>query len=89
VKFDLVKGDPAEVDYLARNGGKGYAVAKAKVYFHQLGSWTAPPNLFDPFWRAKLHFFSKSELTDAVKQAGDSDGASMLGDGAPAEGETK
>jgi hypothetical protein len=89
VKIELVQGSAAEVDYLARNDGKGYAVSKAKVYFHQLGNWQAPPNLFDPFWRAKLHFFSKRELQGVVAVAGDPNGSALLGAGAPAEGEDR
>jgi hypothetical protein len=65
---------------------KGTAIAKAKVYFHQLGSWQQPPNLFDPFWRAKLHFFKKSEAQDILQLSMDSDGVQMINGGAPVEG---
>ena len=44
--------------------GQGFGVAKAKAYFHQLDKWSAPPNLFDPFWRAKLHPFVRDELKE-------------------------
>jgi hypothetical protein len=85
VKVKLVQGeDPAVINYVARHDG--YAVAKAKVYFHQLGNWAAPPNFFDPFWRAKLHFFNRSEMEAVLKDIGDEDGTKML-PGAPVEGE--
>ncbi|MCA2978988.1 MAG: hypothetical protein INH41_25790 [Myxococcaceae bacterium] len=48
------------------------AVAKGKAYFHQLGaSWSIRPNMFDPFWRAKLHpFRDGAELSAALSLAG-------------------
>jgi len=36
----------------------GTAVSKALVYFHRMDDWAFPPNLFDPYWRAKLHPFA-------------------------------
>ncbi len=84
VNVDLVNNDTATVDYTARNNGQGYALAKAKVYFHQLGDWTVPPNLFDPFWRAKLHFMSRAEISVLLPLVGDANGLRML---APVEGE--
>lgn len=85
VKVKLVQGeDPAVINYVPRH--EGYAVAKAKVYFHQLGNWSAPPNFFDPFWRAKLHFFKRAEMSAVLSDIGDEDGTKML-DGAPVEGE--
>jgi hypothetical protein len=49
------------------------AVAKGKAYFHQLGaSWAIRPNMFDPFWRAKLHpFRDGDELEAALNLAGE------------------
>ena len=70
---------------MARGSG---AVAKAKVYFHQLGNWKVAPNFFDPFWRAKLHFFkSKQELQTVLTRAGDTDGLMILNSGGPVEGQ--
>lgn len=31
-----------------------HAWARGRVYYHRPGYWTEPPNLFNPFWRAKL-----------------------------------
>jgi len=68
-KFKYVSSDQA------------YAVAKGKAYFHQLGAWSAPPNVFDPFWRAKLHPFVRDELADVLRKAGDSNGQQIISGG--------
>jgi hypothetical protein len=31
-----------------------HAIARAQAYYHRLGNWKEPPNLFNPFWRAHL-----------------------------------
>lgn len=67
--------------------GTGVAVSKAKVYFHQMGNWKVAPNFFDPFWRAKLHFFKRDEFQKVVALSGDPYGAILTGAGAPVEGE--
>lgn len=28
--------------------------ARAQAYYHRPGAWAEPPNLFNPFWRARL-----------------------------------
>lgn len=61
--------------------GQGFGVAKGKAYFHQLDSWAAPPNLFDPFWRAKLHPFVRDELKEILQKAGDSYGYQVANNG--------
>jgi hypothetical protein len=82
VELKWVRGRTDKADLVPR--GTGFAVSKAKVYFHQLGDWTVPPNLFDPFWRAKLHFFSRAEMTVALGAVGDKSGLLLK---APVEGE--
>jgi hypothetical protein len=42
------RGDTAANDEMA-------AVAGGLVYYHQAQAWEEPPNLWNPFWRAKLH----------------------------------
>jgi hypothetical protein len=61
-------------------------VSKGKAYFHQLGaSWGIRPNMFDPFWRAKLHPFKDgAELKAALKLAGDRN--ADIADALPVEG---
>lgn len=66
--------------------GQAYAVAKGKTYFHQLGSWQTPPNMFDPFWRAKLQSFQKDELRSLLSRIGDTQGANIIGSGGAIEG---
>jgi len=53
------------VSHGARGQGKlnmrpqqdAFAASQAMVYFHRTNTWQAPPNLFEPYWRAKLHPF--------------------------------
>jgi len=40
----------------------GYAASQAMVYFHRTDTWRAPPNLFEPYWRAKLHPFKDRDF---------------------------
>lgn len=85
VKLKLSKDKDAEINMVPR--GEGVALAKAKVYFHQLGNWKIPPNFFDPFWRSKLHFFKADELQTALGLAGDTKGIQLHSAGrAPVEG---
>ncbi len=73
LELDMGSGK-AKVSLIPRK--PGIAISKAKTYFHQLGDWQAPPNFFDPFWRAKLHpFMSRDEAKAAANTAGDTDGA--------------
>lgn len=85
VKIEMIAGQPTKLKMVARD--EGVAVAKAKVYFHQLGNWDVAPNFFDPFWRAKLHFFKRDELRRVLEVSGDKDGVALLNAGAPVEGE--
>ena len=66
----------------------GVAIAKAKAYYHQLGaSWALQPNLFDPFWRAKLHFFKRDQALILSSMLGDVQSADAISGGAPVEGD--
>jgi hypothetical protein len=49
-KFQTIEG-PADT---ATNNTMA-AVAKALVYYHRPEEWREPPNLWNPYWRAKLH----------------------------------
>lgn len=42
---------------------KANSVSKALTYYHHPGDWQEPPNFWNPFWRAKLHPWSKSEFS--------------------------
>ncbi len=57
--------------------GEGAGLSKALVYYHRLGDWREPPNLFNPFWRAKLHPFTSEEAERVLDIAGDADAARL------------
>lgn len=72
---------------LQLSAGQGRAVSKALVYYHRLGNWNEHPNLFNPFWRAKLHPFQANEVRRVLHAAHDSDLA--LTEEAPVDGSPK
>ncbi len=86
IGLELKKGDPISLKLAARKDA--LAVSKAKAYFHQPGNWQAPPNFFDPFWRAKLHPFKREELKSLLNDFGASDDSTMAGN-LPVEGDTR
>jgi len=52
-------GRTASLDGVGEPGLKGpmpglHAWARSQVYYHRPGHWTEPPNLFNPFWKARL-----------------------------------
>jgi hypothetical protein len=56
------------------------AFSKAMVYYHRVGDWGDYPNLFNPFWRAKLEPITQNE---AITVLGTFDpNASMVVNGA-------
>lgn len=71
-------GDDATLRLAA---GDGAALSKALVYFHRLDDWRAPPNLFDPYWRVKLHPFKPQEAVKVLGLAGNA-GAAVTAAGA-------
>ncbi|MCC6334740.1 MAG: Tad domain-containing protein [Myxococcales bacterium] len=78
VSVKLTKDKPAELKLVSQK--PGYGIAKGKTYFHQLGAWDVPPNMFDPFWRAKLHPFVRDELAEVLGTMGDSNGKQIIND---------
>lgn len=50
-------------------------ISQAMVYYHRYDSWRAAPNMFDPYWRAKLHPFERADLNLALIAAGDMNGS--------------
>ncbi len=56
---------------------EGAAASKALVYYHRLGDWQEQPNMFNPFWRSKLHPFSPQEASQILSNAGHGDGAAI------------
>ncbi|WP_426733115.1 hypothetical protein [Myxococcus faecalis] len=58
---------------------EGMAISKSLVYYHRFGEegWKEAPNLFAPYWRAKLHPFTKGDAQQVLDAAGNSDAAQM------------
>ncbi|MCP3104574.1 hypothetical protein LZ198_37500 [Myxococcus sp. K15C18031901] len=55
--------------------GDGVAMSKSLVYYHRFGEngWQEAPNLFAPYWRAKLHPFKQGDAKQVLDAAGNSD----------------
>lgn len=75
-RFKLSFGPDTEAT-LDLAAGEGAGLSKALVYYHRLGAWQEPPNLFNPFWRAKLHPFSPAEAALVLDKAGNPDAARL------------
>lgn len=58
----------------------GVALSKALVYYHRFGAngWREAPNLFSPYWRAKLHPISSDEATAVLDAAGNTDASRLV-----------
>jgi hypothetical protein len=59
------------------DAGEATAISKALVYYHRPGYWKEPPNLFNPFWRVKLHPFGGTEASKVAIAAGDMDASAL------------
>ncbi|HZI09605.1 MAG TPA: hypothetical protein VE153_04380 [Myxococcus sp.] len=59
--------------------GEGVGLSKGLVYYHRFGpnGWREAPNLFSPYWRAKLHPFTPDEAARVLKAAGNADAAEL------------
>ena len=60
---------------LAANEGAGFS--QALVYYHRLYDWREPPNMFNPFWRAKLHPWRPRDAVMVLEAVGNHDAAQM------------
>lgn len=63
---------------------EGRSISQAMVYYHRFDSWRVAPNMFDPYWRAKLHPFERADLLLALGAAADTGG--LTNSAAPYEG---
>ena len=79
-----IGGDVGTTNFVLKPRHTGGAVAKAKVYYHDFNGWQNQPNMFDPFWRAKLHPFKRAEMQAVL----DGEAQSTAGS-APVEGDTE
>lgn len=50
--FNYIAGGDAGVEFLGSPGF--HAWSASQVYYHRPGTWAEPPNLFNPYWKAKL-----------------------------------
>ncbi|HEX8440676.1 hypothetical protein [Archangium sp.] len=59
---------------------EGAALSKALVYYHRFGDngWREAPNLFSPYWRAKLHPLTQEQAVEVLKAAGAQDAARLV-----------
>jgi hypothetical protein len=59
--------------------GEGMGLSKGLVYYHRFGGngWREAPNLFSPYWRAKLHPFTPDEAAKVLEAAGNADAAEL------------
>jgi hypothetical protein len=48
------------------NNRRTKAVSKALVYYHRIGDWSDYPNLFNPYWRAKLQPMTTAEAAASL-----------------------
>jgi hypothetical protein len=76
VTFD---NGPAGSGELVLAPREGAALSKALVYYHRLGEqgWREAPNMFNPYWRAKLHPFTPEQAGEVLDKAGNAPAARM------------
>jgi hypothetical protein len=48
----------------------GSAMSRVMTYFHAPGSWPRPPNMFDPYWAAKLHPLDRTQVLELLALSG-------------------
>lgn len=59
------------------NNTRAKAFSKAMVYYHRIGDWSDYPNLFNPYWRAKLQPVTEEEVMSILATL-DSDAAGVI-----------
>jgi hypothetical protein len=69
---------PQDAKLTLSNNNRARAFAKAMVYYHRIGDWTDYPNLFNPFWRAKLQPLTTAEVGTVLVSV-DSQAATVVG----------
>ncbi|HYH94534.1 pilus assembly protein TadG-related protein [Hyalangium sp.] len=57
---------PQDAKISLANNTRSRAISKAMVYYHRIGDWSDYPNMFNPFWRAKLHPLSEDEMNTVL-----------------------
>lgn len=69
---------PQDAKLTLSNNNRSKAFSKAMVYYHRIGDWADYPNMFNPFWRAKLQPITTGEIA-TVLTAVDSQAAQVVG----------
>lgn len=72
-----IDGSDGEEGTLTLAAADGAALSKALVYFHRIGDWRDPPNFFEPYWRVKLHPFTRVEAAEVLGAAGNTDAVEL------------
>lgn len=78
---------PDDAKLTLSNNNRARAFSKAMVYYHRIGDWSDYPNLFNPYWRAKLQPVTEGEVMSVLaaidsEAAGVVTGASTISSGA-------
>jgi hypothetical protein len=69
---------PQDAKLTLANNNRSKAFAKAMVYYHRIGDWSDYPNMFNPFWRAKLQPATAGEVASVLMSV-DSNAAQVVG----------
>lgn len=76
ISFDV--GAAGTGDVQLSNDQEGASVSKALVYYHRIGDWSDYPNLFNPYWRAKLEPMTAAEAARVLPMV-DGDAVGLVG----------
>ena len=68
-------GTKDKIDVQLSTAEESRSLSKAIAYYHHPGNWREPPNFWNPFWRAKLHPFSKQEWVQVGALSGQPEAA--------------
>ncbi|ATB29463.1 hypothetical protein [Melittangium boletus] len=74
----ITKVGPTDGVLTLTNNSPTKAFSKAQVYYHRIGDWSDYPNIFNPYWRAKLHPMTTRELATTLTIV-DSNAAILVG----------
>jgi hypothetical protein len=69
---------PQDAKLTLSNNNRSKAFSKAMVYYHRIGDWSDYPNLFNPYWRAKLQPVTPAEV-GTVLAGVDTQAATVVG----------
>ena len=70
---------PQDAKLTLSNNTRAKAFSKAMVYYHRIGDWADYPNMFNPFWRAKLQPITNGEIGHRAHGGGQQRGPGRYG----------